>query len=360
MTTRISPNTRTRGAAEVVPFAEPERAAAPRARPAAEAATSTSTAPPTIEDRRAVRARHSAYAVASQLRVRADERLKRAGTNLSRADAFLARHPNVRLVPFDFSGQGPSELAREDLGRFLASPRIRAQLENISPDATIHLRDTASAVGTAIARPNSRHVFFNFDGEPQEIAIRSAGAREHRVLLRSLDQPRDGAVTSFVARVDRGVNPVEVLPFVVNEYSETPLALRGSLRTAHFHRGPGPLNRSTDDPNDRAGATAAGGQINFYDGAANIGLFNHELGHLIGQDAPGPGFVPDGYERAARRDGGFVNGYAEDASAVSGYTEDFAAAWDAYVRAIDNDTIKSFYEQFPARARWFEENLPRP
>lgn len=163
-----------------------------------------------------------------------------------------------------------------------------------------------------------------------------------------------------MARFDRGVDPKDALPFIVNEYSETPLALRDSLRTAHFHRGPGPLNTTTDDPNDRAGATAADGAINFYNGISNLGLFNHEIGHLIGQDAPGAGFIPDGYERAARRDGVFVDAYAEDASSETGYTEDFASAWAEYVRLIDTGEVKSFYERFPSRARWLEENLPIP
>lgn len=278
------------------------------------------------------------------------------GYNARRVKRFFDENPNVRLDGFG----GDTYAQRSELARRLSTAEGRRQLDRISPDATIHFGGAAQATGAALARLGTRHVFFNNDGDAQELAIRDAGDRRLAINLRSMDDSSHDAVSSFQASFDEGVDPRAVLPSILNDYSETPLALRDSFRTATFHAERGAPITTTDDPTDFAGANATDGHINFFDGARNVSLFYHEVAHLFGQDAEGGGHIPEGYEAAARSDGNFTSAYAEDASSSTGYTEDFADGWEAYTNAIDDGTLDAFRRRFPARARFFEEQLARP
>lgn len=278
------------------------------------------------------------------------------GYNARRVKRFLDENPDVKLQGF-----GDSTYAqRAALARKLSTPEGRSQLDRISPDATIHFDGVQGATASALAHPGTRHVFFNQDGDAQEIAIRDAGDRRLAINLRSMDDASYDTISSFQASFDAGVDPRAVLPSILNDYSETPLALRASFKTATFHAERGEPITTTDNPDDFAGANATDGHINFFDGARNVSLFHHEVAHLFGQDAKGGGHIPEGYEAAARSDGNFTSGYAEDASSSTGYTEDFADGWEQYMHAIDDGTLADFRRQYPARARFFEEQLGRP
>lgn len=167
--------------------------------------------------------------------------------------------------------------------------------------------------------------------------------------------------TSIEVTVAPDLDKNELLPRLVDAYAKVPEHLRVILKKVVLQSATNPLDeywsKQFGANQFASGASAGDGLITFWklqQHTHNLsqGTFNHELGHLIGEDystshTQFATHVPPGWAEAAQADKDLVSDYA-------GHNpdEDFAETWSFYVYArTDPQAMAAMRERFPNRIK---------
>lgn len=204
--------------------------------------------------------------------------------------------------------------------------------------------------------------FPTLDGGTPVLRISQDEKRSATEPLRSLRLTLEGA--SFDVTLDPGLDAPEMLAKVVEYFSKVPAHLRPSLKALHLDDAPNPQDAYWAQVYGKDGftsaATAGGGKItlwNLKENPYNLneGVFNHEMGHLIGagystSKQRHAEMVPPGWEAAMQADAHRVSEYANHNP-----NEDFSETWRYYLEARRSpEALKAFQEKVPNRVRILE------